>query len=453
MVQVELATSQGRTDINLALEDAFIPILKSVYNLPHLINLNRKQKNFPGIDLGDDHDRVAFQVTSTTSLEKVKATVSQFMERRYFNTFDELFILTLVKKQSSYSQSSVNKLLTDEFAFNCKKHIIDLGDILAQVSALRLAAQERILAEFKQILGDVDAYLSFSTDSVAAPMEITSNLLEIDLPQDVYVAELSIDEKAVIREAKASLNYKGRASGKKSIVKMALLLNGVDTDSWVYYENKLFSFHDIERSGLLTVVDEGTIEQLDASDLSQSEEVDNINVFKQLLFAETQEELKSRNVQTHSKDRFFFFSPTAEGDKERVETWVGKKTANRRVYEIKQQKKDPSKVAHHKHLSFEMTFTKFGDDWYAQLIPSWYYSYNGYKQSRWHQDLLSEQKRKETNQAVRNHVRFIAYFLANLAKDEGGLRFKSLVEFNMQDEDGDQSAVEAEIETSGKAVA
>jgi hypothetical protein len=59
IVQVELATSQGRTDINLALEDAFIPILKSVYNLPHLVNLNRKQKNFPGIDLGEDHDRVS----------------------------------------------------------------------------------------------------------------------------------------------------------------------------------------------------------------------------------------------------------------------------------------------------------------------------------------------------------------------------------------------------------
>ena len=63
IVQVELATAQGRTDINLALEDAFIPILRSIFNLPQLINLNRKQKNFPGIDLGDDHDRVCFQVT------------------------------------------------------------------------------------------------------------------------------------------------------------------------------------------------------------------------------------------------------------------------------------------------------------------------------------------------------------------------------------------------------
>ncbi|MGR3484765.1 MAG: SMEK domain-containing protein [Paracoccaceae bacterium] len=60
--QVELATAQGRTDINLALEDAFIPILKASYQLPNLVNLNRKRKNYPGIDLGDDHDRVAFQI-------------------------------------------------------------------------------------------------------------------------------------------------------------------------------------------------------------------------------------------------------------------------------------------------------------------------------------------------------------------------------------------------------
>jgi hypothetical protein len=49
ILQVELATAQGRTDINLALEDAFIPILRSIYNLPKLVNLNRKQKNFPYI--------------------------------------------------------------------------------------------------------------------------------------------------------------------------------------------------------------------------------------------------------------------------------------------------------------------------------------------------------------------------------------------------------------------
>lgn len=48
------------------------------------------------------------------------------------------------------------------------------------------------------------------------------------------------------------------------------------------------------------------------------------------------------------------------------------------MFEVKYQRKDPSKVAHQKHFSFELTFTKLGGDWYAQIVPSWYYSYDGY---------------------------------------------------------------------------
>lgn len=327
ILQVELATTQGRTDINLALEDAFIPILKSVYNLPHLVNLNRKQKNFPGIDLGDDHDRVAFQLTSTTTLEKVKFTVRQFIERGYYNTFDELYVLMLARKQSSYSQASVNELLGDKLAFNCKKHIIDLTDLLGAIAGLRLAAQERVLAEFKHILGEVDAFISYSTETVAAPMAITSNLQTIRLPEAVHVAELAIDEKEVLSRARAELNYGGKARSRRSIVKMALLLNGVETDAWICYENKLFSFHDLEATGLASIVQEGTIERLEASDLADSPETDNINILKQLLAAETRERLKTRHVRMHPKDGFFFFMPTAEGQQERKEIWVGKKTA------------------------------------------------------------------------------------------------------------------------------
>ncbi|MBA4794449.1 MAG: SMEK domain-containing protein [Phenylobacterium sp.] len=436
VVQVELATAQGRTDINLALEDAFIPILKSVYNLPHLVNLNRKQKNFPGIDLGDDHDRVAFQVTSSTTLEKVKFTVRQFMDRAYYNTFDELFILMLARKQASYSQASVNELLSGRFAFNCKKHIIDLTDLLGQVSGLRLAAQERVLAEFKHILGEVDAYISFSTESVAAPTAITSNLQEIRLPPAVHVAELSIDDEAVIARAKVELGYKGKARGRRSIAKMALLLNGVETDAWVCHDNKLFSFHDIEQCGLNSVVDPGSVERLQVSDLADSPEPDNVNILKQLLAAETREMLKPRHVRLQTQEGVFYFVPTAEGQLERKETWVGKKTSTRRVYELKYQRKDPSKVSHHQHLSFELSFTKLGETWYAQIVPSWFYSYDAYRRSNWHDDLLSQQKRLEHNETVRNMVRFVAYFLSNTRGDpDSGLAFLSLVEFDVHDAD------------------
>lgn len=430
--QVELATAQGRTDINLALEDAFIPILKATYNLPNLINLNRKRKNYPGIDLGDDHDRVAFQITSTTTLDKVKSTVQQFMDRAYYNSFDELYVLMLTPKQSSYSQAAIDGLLTDQLSFNCKKHVIDLGDLLREVSALRVTAQERILKEFEHILGETEAFISFSAETIETPTTITSNLQAIELPASVYVAELTIDDKAVITRAKAELNYGGRSTNRRSTIKMALLLEGVETDAWVYYDGRLFAFEDMEQTGVAAVIDAGSIERLDVTDLSDSPEIENVNILKQLLVAQTQERLKSKQVRLHSKDRFFFFGPSQEGQKERKEAWIGKKRSERRVYKVIQQKKDPTKVAHHQHLSFNLSFIRFEDAWYAEIVPSWYYSFNGYRRSNWHEDLLSKQKRQEHNSTVRDQVRFVAYFLASLTEDGVGtseIRYQSLIQF------------------------
>ena len=430
--QVELATAQGRTDINLALEDAFIPILKATYNLPNLINLNRKRKNYPGIDLGDDHDRVAFQITSTTTLDKVKSTVQQFMDRAYYNSFDELYVLMLTPKQSSYSQAAIDGLLTDQLSFNCKKHIIDLGDLLREVSALRVTAQERILKEFEHILGETEAFISFSAETIETPTTITSNLQAIELPASVYVADLTIDDKAVITRAKAELNYGGRSTNRRSTIKMALLLEGVETDAWVYYDGRLFAFEDMEQTGVAAVIDAGSIERLDVTDLSDSPEIENVNILKQLLVAQTQERLKSKQVRLHSKDRFFFFGPSLEGQKERKEAWIGKKRSERRVYKVIQQKKDPTKVAHHQHLSFDLSFIRFEDAWYAEIVPSWYYSFNGYRRSNWHEDLLSKQKRQEHNSTVRDQVRFVAYFLASLTEEGVGtseIRYQSLIQF------------------------
>jgi len=259
----------------------------------------------------------------------------------------------------------------------------------------------------------------------------------IKRPEAVYVAELTIDDKKVIAQGTAKLGYKGQARGRKSVVKMALLLNDVETDAWVCHDNKLFSFRDIEQCGLISVVDAGSVERLSVSDLANSDEIDNVNILKQLLSAETRELLKQRHVRMHNVEGFFFFVPSEEGQRERRETWIGKRTAIRRVFEVKYQRKDPTKVAHQKHFSFDLTFTKLGDDWYSQIVPNWYYSYDsGYRQSRWHDELLSAQKRLEHNSTVRNAVRFLAYFLRGLSEseeDDHGLRFLSLLEFNVQD--------------------
>jgi hypothetical protein len=47
----------------------------------------------------------------------------------------------------------------------------------------------------------------------------------------IYVAELTVDDAAVTAQAKAQLGYKGKARSRTLVVKMALLLNGLETCS------------------------------------------------------------------------------------------------------------------------------------------------------------------------------------------------------------------------------
>jgi hypothetical protein len=70
-------------------------------------------------------------------------------------------------------------------------------------------------------------------------------------------------------------------------------------------------------------------------------------------------------------------------------------------------------------------------------------------QSNWHDDLLSQQKRLEHNSSVRNAVRFVAYFLSNThaaADSDVGMRFLSLIEFDVRDADD-----ESQDDTDGDA--
>ncbi|MFO1369083.1 MAG: SMEK domain-containing protein [Marinagarivorans sp.] len=430
VTEIDLATKQGRLDVNLISEDAWIPILKEVYQCPNLVNLNRKHKNFPGIDLGDEQDRVAFQVTSSTDIEKVKSTLEQFRKRNYKNAFDELYIFTLRSKQRSYSQDAIDNVIGDEIRFDAKDHIIDPGDILAQITGLRLPAQVRMLQEFRTILGDVEASVKELNAPENAPYLLVSNLIEVTPPNVLYVAELCIDEESTVDAAKRELNYQGKRPNKHLLVRLALRLAGLDRHGWTVFENRIFTFYDIEReSAFRSIVDVGSIEELTTEDISQHELVEYQNLFKYLMKDTLRDQLLAFNVNWSKQQNQFYFLPDEKDSEQRREEWVGKKLSRRRVFEKKYQVRDPSKVAFFKHLAFDVSFIDVDSHWYATITPSWYYTWNLYKRNRFHEDLLSKQKRLEHNNSVRDQVRFVGYFLADRLNDNNLITFGELVEF------------------------
>ena len=143
--QVKFAVKMGKTDINKSSENVLIPLLSEICDYNNLKNLNVTEgTNYPGIDLGDKKARVAFQVTSTPDLQKVKETVQKFIDCKYYEQYDQLIIYILTDKQKSYSQKEIDKIIAGNFKFDANKDIWDSKNLLQKIVGFQIEKAQKI---------------------------------------------------------------------------------------------------------------------------------------------------------------------------------------------------------------------------------------------------------------------------------------------------------------------
>ena len=82
ITKIKGSTALGLTDINKFSEVFILELFRELYNISSLRNLNIEKKNFPGLDLGDDVSGMAFQVTATSDLTKVKDTLLKVIDNK-----------------------------------------------------------------------------------------------------------------------------------------------------------------------------------------------------------------------------------------------------------------------------------------------------------------------------------------------------------------------------------
>lgn len=117
-------------DLNRYLEDFFKDILNIVLDLK-LINLNDERSNNPGLDLGDEGQGIAFQITSTKTSKKVEETLEKSAHQQ--DKFPKIYVLILLGKQTSYT---LNPVLVEPFNFTAEEHIWDVDDVLKKIMSL-----------------------------------------------------------------------------------------------------------------------------------------------------------------------------------------------------------------------------------------------------------------------------------------------------------------------------
>lgn len=130
--EVQIFSALGLTNINKHSENFLKRILNLTYNL-ELENLNKGKSNFPGLDLGDTSDGIAFQITASKKSEKIDDTLTVCLKFKHYESFQTIKVFILTSKQNSYSIKTTTE---PHFSFLPENNIIDFNDLLKDIEHL-----------------------------------------------------------------------------------------------------------------------------------------------------------------------------------------------------------------------------------------------------------------------------------------------------------------------------
>jgi hypothetical protein len=422
VVEVESFNATNLYHINIHAECFLIPVLNEVFGL-QLENLNSTQrKHFPAIDLADFKSRVAFQVTATANLEKIKSTLETFRKYNLHEHFDVVYFYIITEKQHSYSQDKLAPFLASDFTFSVDQHIIDRNSILKLINAISSTQKLELISKlFEHEFSDVQIEMRKQKFEYGylnnEPEDLFPNFLEISFPSQFYSADVDFNEEAVTERINEYLVNKGKKAVKK--IRKEKLINNIlrecnsSCSDWILHEGRLLTFRDLndENEGLNRVVNAGTIEQLDSLYFSTISE-DTNRVFKYLLRENLKELCKTKGIEWFSKRGIFRFANNQIAPKQKKMKWKGKKEATKTVIFEMMNKKEGHIICF-RSLAFRASFESFDGKWYLVVNPTWSFTNpGGYKESRFGPDYMSGIKRLENNNAVYNYFRFFGYYLS-----------------------------------------
>lgn len=420
-VEVENLNSMNLYDINIHAENVIIPLLNKTFGL-NLINANLQEKNYAAVDLIDFENRVAIQVTSTSNSEKIKHTLEQYLKHSRQDRFDTLLIYVITNKQKNYS-ANFDSIVNGEFEFNPSKHINDYQDILKEINSwISLTKLEEVLGllelEFTAEKQSLRKFHLENKDKIITET-LYPNILEIILPQKVYVGTIGVNRDEIITRSWETKYKLKKSAPHKSVLSRAFEHLGIDyVRDWHVFEDKIISFKSLDDKSepLNKLVEIGSVEEYETKEFAQAS-FKYESALSQLIDRTIQELAYKKDIQWIRKDRMFRFRPPKLTGERKVR-WKNKKAATRTV--VKEVwNKEKKQITHFQQLSFKIQSFLSENKWYLSISPTWSYTYDGYLNHKNESNLISQKKKLETNNAVYQHFMFVSYCLMNkLSEDE-----------------------------------
>lgn len=259
---------------------------------------------------------------------------------------------------------------------------------------------------------------------------IYSNLVRINFPSSLYVANVEIDKKEVIAYNKEQNKFIKNPTMHDYAVSALHMLNISFPHDWIVWNGKLITFHNLEDNtvGLTKIIDKGSVEVFSCNEF-YSVSNEHISQFKYLLKKCLETKLHKLKIKWISDAKLFAFIPTNKDEKEQwlvrsIEWTKTAKKASRKVVEVLRDFKDKEKVFNLRCLSFRVGFEVLDNDWYLSIKPEWIFLWPNLKTCDLAFKKIQWLKKTERNMHVFNHFNFVLRYLQPTAYESMFIEYK-----------------------------
>lgn len=186
---VKMDNVSGLYDRNSHMERFFKQVLNALHGY-NLVSTNLNISNYPAIDLKDATRRIAYQVTSTNTIQKMKDTLKTFIDKKMEDDFDWLNFLFL-------TDSDTGKKLTNIGTTNVKYGVFSIYSLGRMISDLQ---DEKLISEIHDII--MTEYVVADGDKVAVKAPAKYNLTSIQR----LINQAQFDQKNEFKEIETYVN-------------------------------------------------------------------------------------------------------------------------------------------------------------------------------------------------------------------------------------------------------
>lgn len=194
---VEARNSLNYYDINISSEYFFIPLLNKIFDCD-LKNLNTEEKNAAAIDLYDVNGKIAVQVTSNSSADKIRNTLKKYRENKLFEQYKRLIVVVIVRSHTY--KADFTKDIDGKFAFTNSDDIYTINSLIKSIQALRI-----------EKIASIKEYLEYQLDTLldenqAITIEQSFNYISQNTDNKLNEEFFEIDDELFIEDFKERLD-------------------------------------------------------------------------------------------------------------------------------------------------------------------------------------------------------------------------------------------------------